>query len=139
LRSIDLSKKRNPGARALAQAKPLWKGFRMSTVSPAVRPPGATGRRYNQEEIRALKARDNVTNFRYIAGIYSVIIITAITTIWAYQAYAAGELALGWLMAITIAAVLAMGASQHQLGGVIHEGTHYILFANRKLNELASD
>lgn len=111
----------------------------MSTVSPAVRTSGATGRRYTQEEIRALKARDNVTNFRYIAGIYSVIIITAVTAIWAYQAYAAGELALGWLVAITIAAVLAMGASQHQLGGVIHEGTHYILFANRKLNELASD
>src|SRR5436190_552615 len=27
----------------------------------------------------------------------------------------------------------------HQFGGAIHEGTHYMLFANRKLNELASD
>ncbi|CFX08695.1 Fatty acid desaturase [Candidatus Filomicrobium marinum] len=112
----------------------------MST-SPAIATdnPRATGRRYSSEEIQALKARDNVTNFRYIAGIYAVIIGTAVITIWAYQSYAAGALAFAWLIPITILAVLAMGASQHQLGGVIHEGTHYILFADRKLNELASD
>lgn len=112
----------------------------MSTGSPvAARTSGAANRRYDQQEIQALKARDNITNFRYIAGIYAVMAVTAVVAIWAHQSYAAGELALGWVIAITVAAVLAMGASQHQLGAVIHEGTHYVLFANRKLNELASD
>jgi fatty acid desaturase len=32
-----------------------------------------------------------------------------------------------------------VGASQHQFGGVIHEGTHFILFDNKILNELTSD
>ena len=112
----------------------------MSTASStAAQTPRAANRRHSQEEIQALKARDNITNFRYIAGIYLVIIATAVVAIWAFESYAAGHLSPGWLIPITIAAVLAMGASQHQLGGVIHEGTHYILFANRKLNELASD
>ena len=39
----------------------------------------------------------------------------------------------------TSLAIVAIGASQHQFGGAMHEGTHYMLFANRKLNELASD
>ncbi len=94
---------------------------------------------FSPDEIKALKSRDNVTNFRYIVGIYAVILVTAIGTIWAYEAYFAGTLSLGWVIAISILAVLSMGASQHQFGGVIHEGTHYILFKNRKLNELASD
>ena len=90
-------------------------------------------------QILALKARDNVTNFYYIAGIYLVIFTAMIIAVWAWEAHRAGELAVGWLIAITIPAVLAIGASQHQLGAVIHEGTHYTLFKNRKLNESASD
>ncbi len=105
----------------------------------AATPNDAGGQRFSREEIGALKSRDNVTNLRYIAGIYAVVIATAVGTIWAYQAHAAGDLATIWLIPITILAVLAMGASQHQFGAVIHEGTHYVLFKNRMLNELASD
>ncbi len=32
-----------------------------------------------------------------------------------------------------------VGASQHGLGGVLHEATHFMLFRNRKLNDLAAD
>ena len=41
--------------------------------------------------------------------------------------------------AATLVAIVAIGASQHQFGGVIHEGTHFILFENKKFNELMSD
>ncbi len=98
-----------------------------------------TAARAARAEILALKARDNTTNFYYIAGIYIVIIASLTIGIWAWEANRAGELAAGWLVLLTIPVVLAIGASQHQLGAIIHEGTHYTLFKNRNLNELASD
>ncbi|MBU2580870.1 MAG: fatty acid desaturase [Alphaproteobacteria bacterium] len=95
--------------------------------------------RLSREQIDAFKARDNHTNLRYIAGIYAVIITAIGAGIWAVEAYLTGGIALPAVVAIVVAAILAVGASQHQLGAVIHEGTHYALFENRKFNELASD
>lgn len=98
-----------------------------------------SGARAPREELLALKARDNVTNFRYIAGIYLVIVTSLVAGVWAAEAHRAGELSLVWAIAVAVPAILAIGASQHQLGAVIHEGTHFTLFKNRRLNELASD
>jgi len=95
--------------------------------------------RQPREDLLALKARDNVTNFRYIAGIYLVIVTSLVAAIWAAEAYRANELSLVWMVAIAVPAILAIGASQHQLGAIIHEGTHFTLFKDRNLNELASD
>lgn len=97
------------------------------------------GGRLTPEEIRAFKARDNYTNFRYIAGIYAVIVASVTAGVWACQAYLGGGLSVFLLVPIVFVSILAVGASQHQLGAVIHEGTHYTLFKNRKLNELVSD
>ena len=91
------------------------------------------------DEIKALKARDNVTNWIYLARIYVVIALAAAGAIWVDQAAIAGEIAWWWSIPATLAAIVVIGASQHQFGGAIHEGTHHILFANRRLNELASD
>jgi fatty acid desaturase len=95
--------------------------------------------RLTNDEIAALKSRDNITNFRYIAGIYLVIAAAIVGGIWAVETYLAGGLPLYVLLPISVVSILAIGASQHQLGAVIHEATHYALFKNRKLNELASD
>ncbi|MFA5898498.1 MAG: fatty acid desaturase [Hyphomicrobium sp.] len=91
------------------------------------------------EEAKVLKARDNVTNWWPLARIYLIIALSVAGAVWVIEAARAGELSWWWTLPSTIAAIFAIGASQHQFGGVIHEGTHYILFANRKLNELASD
>jgi fatty acid desaturase len=91
------------------------------------------------QTVRALKARDNTTNFSYIVLVYLIMIVTIAATIWSYGAVADAGLGWWWNIPATFVAVLIIGASQHQLGGVIHEGTHYILFENRKLNEIASD
>ncbi|MEL7049034.1 MAG: fatty acid desaturase, partial [Pseudomonadota bacterium] len=90
-------------------------------------------------QIAQLKERDNTTNLYYIAQIYLIIVATAVGTIWAWESAFAGNLSWGWVTAISIIAIAIMGASQHNLGAVIHEGTHYLLFKNRKLNEYASD
>ncbi len=51
----------------------------------------------------------------------------------------AGTIAWWWCIPATLAAIVIIGASQHQFGGAVHEGAHHILFANRTLNELVSD
>jgi fatty acid desaturase len=94
---------------------------------------------YSQAELQALKSRDNHTNFSYIGLVYLVVVATIAATMWVYSAIQAGTLSWWWAVPVTFVAIVSIGASQHQLGGVVHEGTHYILFANRKMNELVSD
>ncbi|HVZ04595.1 fatty acid desaturase family protein [Hyphomicrobium sp.] len=89
--------------------------------------------------IRELKKRDNYTNFAHIAVVYIVIVASIAGAIWSYHLVAANGLSWWWDVPTTLAAITAIGASQHQFGGVIHEGTHFILFENKILNELASD
>jgi fatty acid desaturase len=90
-------------------------------------------------DIRALKARDNVTNFGYLARVYVIIAVAIFAAIEAHRAIAHSGLSLWWHVPVALMAILVIGASQHQFGGVVHEGTHHILFANRTLNELISD
>ena len=95
--------------------------------------------RQTSDEVKALKARDNLTNWWPLARIYLVIAVSVAGAVWAIEAARGGDISWWWTLPSMIAAIFAIGASQHQFGGAIHEGTHYILFANRKLNELASD
>lgn len=95
--------------------------------------PGGVG------DLRALKARDNHTNVGHIGVVYLVIALTIVFTLIIHREVAVFGLSPAWSwLAIGIAVVI-NGASQHQLGGIIHEGTHYLLFKNRTANEVASD
>ncbi|MET0432037.1 MAG: fatty acid desaturase, partial [Hyphomicrobium sp.] len=91
------------------------------------------------DAIRELKKRDNYTNLAHIAFVYLVIIVSLTATIWSYGAVAAAGLEWWWNIPMTLLCIAAIGASQHQFGGVIHEGTHFTLFENKIMNELASD
>ncbi|MFY0615024.1 MAG: fatty acid desaturase [Hyphomicrobiaceae bacterium] len=105
------------------------------TAAPAT----ATGSRFSRTEISALRELDNTTNIRFIVGTWAVIAVTVAVAVWCYTAFNAGEIAFWWTIPVTIAAALIIGAAQHQLGGIIHEGTHFLLFKDRKLNEMISD
>jgi fatty acid desaturase len=91
------------------------------------------------EAIKALKARDNWTNWVHLAQVYAVIAATIALAIAANAWIAAEGLGWGWGIAGNAVAILVLGATQHQFGGAIHEGTHFLLFQDRRLNELASD
>ncbi len=95
--------------------------------------------RQTPAEVQALKARDNTTNWLYLARIYVVSAAAIGGAVWVDQAAMSGAVSWWWAIAATLTAIVVIGASQHQFGGVIHEGTHFMLFANRTLNELASD
>lgn len=92
-----------------------------------------------KRRVKELAQGDNVTNFAHIGFAYLVIAGTVAGTLWAWSHLSA--LPYGWLamLPVYVLAVLAIGASQHQLAGAGHEGSHHTLFKNRLLNELASD
>lgn len=90
-------------------------------------------------DLQSLKARDNRTNFRYLALNYAIFAATVAVTLWCYGVAAASGLGLWLTVPMTALAVVIIGGFQHQLGGAIHEGTHYILFADKRQNELVSD
>jgi len=95
--------------------------------------------RFSSKDIKALRELDNTAHIRFIVGTWAVIIVTIGLSVWCYQAFLAGDIAFGWTVPVTILAALTIGAAQHQLGGIIHEGTHFLLFKGRVFNEAVSD
>ncbi|MDX2308392.1 MAG: fatty acid desaturase [Hyphomicrobium sp.] len=108
-------------------------------VSESIATTGPDAKRALVRELQRLKERDNHTNWRYLALNYAIFVATIIAVFAAYRE--ADLTGLGpWLsVPATVLAIVVIGGFQHQLGGVIHEATHYILFADRKRNELISD
>jgi fatty acid desaturase len=91
------------------------------------------------EAIKTLKGRDNSTNWLHFTHLYAVIGLTIWAAISLNAWLNAAGYAWGWTIAVNVVAIIILGATQHQLGGAVHEGTHFLLFKNRVLNELASD
>lgn len=91
------------------------------------------------KELQRLKERDDHTNYRYLAANYAIFVATLVATLWSYHVAQTSGLGAWISIPATILAIVIIGGFQHQLGGVIHEGTHYILFANRRKNEIISD
>ncbi len=91
-------------------------------------------------EIAALKsARDNRSNFYHLAKVYTVMLGAIALTVWFIEYQMANGLWFFWSILAVIASAFIVGASQHQLAGATHEATHFILFRDRRLNELVSD
>ena len=89
--------------------------------------------------VNALRRTDNVTNWFYLAREYLFFAAVLGATIAFYEGRAAWGLAWAWNVPVTLLAVAVVGALQHRLTTLAHEASHYILFRNRLLNELASD
>ena len=111
----------------------------VSAGAANIAPRDATAERLNGQAVLALKARDNSTNWSNLAVVWAVIAATIGTSLWLETYILASGLSLWWLAPVFVISAIITGASQHQLGGVIHEGTHFLLFENKRLNELASD
>jgi fatty acid desaturase len=91
------------------------------------------------EEVQRLRQTDNCTNFYYLARTYVLIALIIGAAVGFFHFQATAEWSPWWNLPVTLLAIIAMGALQHQLTGLGHEGAHHILFRNRFLNELASD
>ncbi|HEY1067199.1 MAG TPA: fatty acid desaturase, partial [Pirellulales bacterium] len=103
----------------------------------------AEGKTLNDPEfkkrLQELRQVDNVTNFFYIAGVWAIIALAIGGAVATHQYVVAQGASWLWSVPAFFAAIVVVGASQHQLAGATHEATHHILFRTRWLNELASD
>jgi fatty acid desaturase len=95
--------------------------------------------RVDGQAVLALKARDNTTNWKYLGILWSIIGATLGAAIYTEQLILASGASLWLMVPVVLLAAIVTGGSQHQLGGVIHEGTHFTLFESKRLNELVSD
>lgn len=89
--------------------------------------------------VQPLRRPDNVTNWLYLAIDYACltsVVASAIVFCHFHRDWGISSL---WAPVVVVIAVCLIGALQHRLAGLGHEGAHYILFRNRKLNEAASD
>lgn len=89
--------------------------------------------------LQELRRTDNYTNWCYVFRTYLYLALVIGGAVYFFENRAEWELP--WVLNVPVAlvAIVLVGAGQHQLTGLAHEGSHYILFRNRYLNDLASD
>ncbi|HVK17461.1 MAG TPA: fatty acid desaturase [Fimbriiglobus sp.] len=90
-------------------------------------------------ELQRLRRTDNLTNWYYIARTYLYLAAVIGGAVWVFELARTDAISFWWTVPTALAAVALVGAGQHQLSGLAHEGVHHILFRSRYLNDLASD
>lgn len=89
--------------------------------------------------LQELRRTDNVTNWWYLATTYLYLASVIGGAVWFFENRDALDVSWWFNVPVALLAVALVGAGQHRLSGLAHEGSHYILFRNRYLNDLASD
>jgi len=90
-------------------------------------------------ELQRLRQLDNLTNWYYLARTYLYLAVVIGLAVWGLEYIRSGDISFFWAVPISVTAIVLVGAGQHQLSGLAHEGSHHILFKNRILNDLVSD
>jgi fatty acid desaturase len=92
-----------------------------------------------KEQLQGLRQTDNLTNWLYVVRtyLYFALVIGAAVGFDFYRGQAGWSF--WWNIPVALVTIILVGAGQHQLSGLAHEGSHHILFKNRLLNDLASD
>lgn len=90
--------------------------------------------------LQKVRETNNTTNWFYIGQTWLFLALVLTLAVLGYE-WAFSSTANPWVWAalITLAAIPLVGAGQHHLGVLGHEGSHRTLFRHRLLNELASD
>jgi len=89
--------------------------------------------------LQHLRQTDNLTNWYYLARTYLYFVLVLGSTLYFFAHRESWELSWAWNVPVAILAVILVGAGQHQLSALAHEGVHHILFRGRYLNDLACD
>ena len=89
--------------------------------------------------LQRLRLTDNLTNWYYLARSYLFFVAVIGPAVW-FDLYRQSQgWSVLWSVPVFVLAIVLIGAGQHQLSGLSHEGAHHILFRNRVLNEFVSD
>jgi fatty acid desaturase len=92
-----------------------------------------------KELLQRLRQTDNFTNLYYLSRTYVLMAGVIGGAVWFYHYQASAGLSFWCNVPVLLLTIVMIGALQHQLTGLGHEGSHHILFRNRLFNELASD
>jgi fatty acid desaturase len=92
-----------------------------------------------KEQLQLLRQTDNLTNWYYLARTYLFLAAVIGGAVWFHLARFGWGLPWWWEIPLALLAIVLVGAGQHQLSGLAHEGSHHILFRGRYLNDLAAD
>lgn len=91
------------------------------------------------ERLQSLRTLDNVTNLWCVAREYLTLACALGLAVVSSEAWLQGNLSFLITGPVVLASMFVIGTCQHRLGGLGHEGSHFILFKNRVWNEFASD
>jgi fatty acid desaturase len=92
-----------------------------------------------KEQLQLLRQTDNLTNWYYLARTCLFLAAVIGGEVWFHLARPGLGLSWVWELPVGLLAIVLVGAGQHQLSGLAHEGSHHILFRGRYLNDLAAD
>ncbi len=92
-----------------------------------------------KEHLQRLRQTDNLTNWYYLVRTYLYFAVVIGGAVWFDLYRQAQDWSVLWSVPVFLLAIVLVGAGQHQLSGLSHEGAHHILFRNRWLNEFISD
>lgn len=89
--------------------------------------------------LRQYRQPNNLSNIWYLGKDLATATMLVGGSIWLCENYTALGVPLVLVVLLVAVAVVLIGAVQHRLAGLGHEGSHQVLFRNRWLNELAAD
>jgi fatty acid desaturase len=89
--------------------------------------------------LQQFRQADNLSNWYYLLRSYLFLALVIGGTVYFFTHRADWGLHWAWNIPVAVAAVVLVGAGQHQLTALAHEASHHTLFKNKLLNELASD
>lgn len=97
-------------------------------------------RREMYAEIRKLCAPDNYTNWLVLIREYAVYFAIVGVCVWSTNAMTSSGWSIWWQLPVYAITVFAIGFwSQTRLAVLVHESSHYLLFKNRLLNDVAAN
>ncbi|MBY0514601.1 MAG: fatty acid desaturase, partial [Gemmataceae bacterium] len=89
--------------------------------------------------LQDLRRTDNLTNWWFLLRTYLYLALVIGGAVWFFEVREDLGLSWWWNLPVALVGIVLGGAGQHQLTGLAHEGSHHILFRNRRLNDLAAD
>jgi fatty acid desaturase len=97
-------------------------------------------RREMYAEIRKLCAPDNYTNWFVLLREYAVYAAIVAGCMWSTSELTARGVSIWWQLPIYAVTIFVIGFwSQTRLATLVHESSHYLLFKNRLLNDVAAN
>jgi fatty acid desaturase len=97
-------------------------------------------RREMYAEIRKLCAPNNLTNWRILFQEYLTYAVIVALFLVAYDWVTGHGWSLWWMAPVYLVTVFAIGVwTQNRLSCLVHESSHYLLFKNRVLNDIAAN